>query len=375
MGLNTVEHEISLLRSALEQTRGMDRRAFIKALSGLAAGSVFLPGLVELAQAADQKPVTILGWGGPWKDAIMKAYGDPFAKKSGIPVSYVSPYDYSKVKAMDQAKQQLVDLVEVSEIDVYRVIDDGIAIPIDFSVVDKSALDPGQLVFPNGIGATTVDTIMIYNKQKWPGDSGPKNWADFWDLKRFPGQRALPRVPYPTLEFALLADGVAKKDLYPLDIDRAFKKLAEIKDNVTWFETGSEPQQMISNGESDITSIWTSRAGDSIINQGLPFEYVWEDGGSEGNTEAWFVLRNSPNPKGAMQFVDFAGRAEAQAAFARIIFSAPLNLKAYDFLDKSIAERLPSYPANASKMFKINYDYWIKNQDPVTQRFEDWLRT
>ena len=48
-------------------------------------------------------------------------------------------------------------------------------------------------------------------------------------MKKFPGRRALRNHPIATLEAALMADGVAPDKLYPLDVDRAFKKLEEIK--------------------------------------------------------------------------------------------------------------------------------------------------
>ena len=62
----------------------------------------------------------------------------------------------------------------------------------------------------------------------------PASWADFWDVKKFPGKRALRKGPKYTLEFALMADGVAPKDVYKVlagkdGQDRAFKKLDELK--------------------------------------------------------------------------------------------------------------------------------------------------
>lgn len=321
------------------------------------------------------KPITILGWGGPWKDAVIKAYTTPFTNSTGIPVNYVSPYDYTKIKLMDQAHQQRVDLITTAGLDTLRTVRDGLAAPLDFTIIDRSKLSPGQLRFKNAIGGCAVGTVMVYNKERWPGAQHPKSWADFWDLKRFPGPRALDRLPYPTLEFALLADGVPKDKLYPLDLDRAFRKLDQIKSSVImWFVTGSEPQQMVQNREIDLTAMWTSRANDSIVNKKVPYEIVWDCGASEGTIESWLVLRNSPNPQAAMKFINFACSAEAQAAFARLMFAAPTNLNAYKLLDSETASRLPTYPANEQRMFFVNFDYWMANIDRVTLRFENWLQ-
>ena len=55
-------------------------------------------------------------------------------------------------------------------------------------------------------------------------------WADLFDTAKIPGKRTFYKWSAPgVLEIALLADGVAPDKLYPLDLDRAFKKLDTIK--------------------------------------------------------------------------------------------------------------------------------------------------
>src|SRR3546814_20081773 len=63
---------------------------------------------------------------------------------------------------------------------------------------------------------------------------GPQSWADFWDMKRFPGKRGMRRTPNYSLEFALMADGVPADRVYPMlrtpaGVDRAIRKLDEIR--------------------------------------------------------------------------------------------------------------------------------------------------
>ena len=50
----------------------------------------------------------------------------------------------------------------------------------------------------------------------------PAGWADYFDTTKFPGKRgAWDYSEGGMFEFALMADGVAPKDLYPLDLARA----------------------------------------------------------------------------------------------------------------------------------------------------------
>jgi putative spermidine/putrescine transport system substrate-binding protein len=65
---------------------------------------------------------------------------------------------------------------------------------------------------PCGVGFFVWSTVLAYNADKLA--SAPTSWADFWDTKKFPGKRGLRKGAKYTLEFALMADGVAPKDVY-----------------------------------------------------------------------------------------------------------------------------------------------------------------
>ena len=136
------------LRNVLEQTRGLGRRDFLRVLAEAAAGSVLLSPLVAIAartaQAAEP-PVTYFTYGGAWKQAISAAFFDPFTKKTGIPVQYQEPYTFAKLRAMHEAKAQQIDIAGLSGMDVYIGARIKMISPIDWSLVDKSALDPQQL--------------------------------------------------------------------------------------------------------------------------------------------------------------------------------------------------------------------------------------
>jgi putative spermidine/putrescine transport system substrate-binding protein len=373
---------LATLRQVLEETKHLDRRDFLRRMAQVAAGSALLGSSFEMlaghSASAAEKPVTTLGWGGAWQEAMETAFFRPWTQKSGTPVQYIAPYDFNKIRAMDQAKQQQIDVLEAGSIDTPRMIKFGLNAPLDFTVIDKSALSPGQLRYGNAIGAITLSTLMVYNKKKWPGDDHPKSWADFWDVKRFPGPRSLQRRCLTTMEAALMADGVPAdpEKMYPLDVDRAFKKLDEIKPHIkTWWSSGTEPQQFMQDEEVDLCMVWNGRASDSINNRHAPYEIVWNQALYNGDIEAWFLLRNCPNPQGGMKLLDFVGRAEPQAAFARALFYGPTNLKAYDYIDEKLAKQLPSYPDNAKVSLLVDYNWWLDHYDELTLKFETWIQS
>src|SRR5437868_3754900 len=171
---------------------------------------------------------------------------------------------------------------------------------------------PGQGTLPpeaivangHGVASNIQGTNLCYRADKFR-DGGPKSWVDFWDVKKFPGSRGLCINDSPrTLIFALLADGVPADRLYPLDIERAFKKLNEIKPHIkVWWREGNQSQQLIRDGEVDMMSIWNGRATELKL-AGVPVELVWN--GAVRSTSTWCVLKGAPNRKLAWEFIQFA---------------------------------------------------------------------
>jgi putative spermidine/putrescine transport system substrate-binding protein len=372
------EKAAALLRQVLKETNGLDRREFLRRLRDVAAGSALLTlfsGLLA-REASAAEPVTTMGFGGEWDDRIRKSFYTPFSEKSGIPVNII-PYSTPKVLAMHEAGKMEIDFIGGGGLDTPTFVDKGVADKIDWSVVDKTQLTPNQLRYGDyAIGSNTLSYVMAYNTNKWPGDSGPKNWRDFWNVDKFPGPRGLGRyTAYPTIEFALLADGVPMDKLYPLDLDRAFKSLDKIKPNVSlWWESGAQQQQAMEAQEIDILYVWNGRGTVTIRDRGAPYKFVWNEAAYQGEIEAWLVMKGRPNPSGGMQIMNWLGRAEPQATFARLMYYGPTNLNAFKLIDPEFAKLLPSYPENTKVQFTIDWDWWKKHNDETQKRFESWLQ-
>jgi len=366
----------SLLRNVLVKTRGLDRRSFLRALGDAAAGSVLLSPFAPLAAWADAKPVTYFTYGGAWKKAIMAAFGEPFTQKTGIPVQYQEPYNFGKLRAMHEAHAQQIDALTASGMEVILAGRLGMITPLDWSLIDKSALSDVQLARPNVIGGVAQSMNVTYSTTKWPGDGHPNSWADFWNVEKFPGRRALRRDPVWTIEAAVKADGVKDSEFYPIDVDRAFRSLDRIKPHIkAWWSDNSQSQQLLEQGEVDLIHMTNGRATQSILDHKAPFALVWNEATYSGHGEGWFVPTGCPNPIGGMKFLDIVGRAEYQAVFARMLYYAPQNPKAIPLLDDKIARLMPSYPANEKLAHVVDYTWWADNVAKVQPRFEEWLQS
>jgi putative spermidine/putrescine transport system substrate-binding protein len=217
---------------------------------------------------------------------------------------------------------------------------------------------------------------VCYSKKKWPGADHPSSWADFWDVEKFPGRRALRRDAVWTMEAAAKADGIKDEAFYPLDVERVFRSLDRIKPHIkTWWSDNSQAQQLMEQEEVDLIHMTNGRATQSILDHNAPFALVWNEATYAGNAEGWIVPSGCPNPKGGMQALNFMGRAEYQAVFARLLYYAPQNPKAIALLDERLARLMPSHPENEKLAHTIDYRWWADNNVRLQRRFEQWLQS
>ncbi|MQU74699.1 extracellular solute-binding protein, partial [Sinorhizobium medicae] len=168
------------------------------------------------ATAAD---LVFSSWGGTTQDAQKAAWADKFTEKTGINVLQDGPTDYGKMKAMVEANAVTWDVVDVEGDYAAQAGKKGLLEKLDFSVIDKSKLDP-RFVTDYSVGSFYYSFVIGCNKDVV--DACPKTWADLFDTEKFPGKRAFYKWSAPgVIEAALLADGVPADKLYPLDLDRA----------------------------------------------------------------------------------------------------------------------------------------------------------
>ena len=105
-------------------------------------------------------------------------------------------------------------------------------------------------------------TAFAYDKNAFPNNP-PETIADFFDTDAFPGARAIRNDPTVIMEWALMADGVARDDVYAtLETDegvkRALEKLNSIKAGLQIWDTGTEPIRMLNAGEVVMSSVWAT---------------------------------------------------------------------------------------------------------------------
>ncbi|MES1926676.1 ABC transporter substrate-binding protein [Salinisphaera sp. T31B1] len=342
----------------------------IRRTLGLAMAVGLIAGLPAVANAADE--ITFVSQGGAYQDAQTKAILDPVAQALDITINQDSvPDPLPMIKTQGMTGRVVWDVVDTPPYNCIRAGAQDLVEKLDYSRLPAAKDIPESTRTAYSVPYEKYSSVLAYNADKY-GDNPPKSWADFWNVKKFPGRRALRNYPVATLEAALLADGVPRDKLYPLDVDRAFAKLDEIKPHIaTWWTSGGQSAQLLHDGEVDMIMMWNGRVSE-LKKAGDNVDYTYADGILQRT--GLCILKGSPNLDTAYRFVNAAISPEYQANLPKYIDYGPANAKAFDTgkISDERAAQLPSSPTNAAQQAELSYKWWASPEGEDTQR--RWLR-
>ncbi|MGI8305939.1 extracellular solute-binding protein [Saccharopolyspora hattusasensis] len=235
--------------------------------------------------------------GGLTTEAKNNTVWQNFTSLTGVPVqAEYNNGQTTKLRAAEQNGNVPWSLVEFGTGgDFFQAENDGLLQKLDTTKVPVDKLPPSA-VTPHGIRVEENGAVLVWNKNALGGKT-PTSTMDIFDTANYPGKRCLYKHPKSagTLEVALRADGVPPDKIYPLDVPRAFNKLATIKDRTVWWNSGSTVIQLLTNGECSMGLVWSGRVFDAIENQKLPLDFTWKGGVT--TAAYWGIPKNAPNPE------------------------------------------------------------------------------
>ncbi|MBR0650072.1 ABC transporter substrate-binding protein [Roseomonas terrae] len=339
-----------------------------RALTVLALGALLAPG------DAAARDLTVVGWGGSSQAAQRRVYYEPFTAQTRVPIQEDSwSGGLGVLRTRVQAGNVTWDVVQVEADELQIGCDEGLYERIDWAAMGGRDSFMREAVSDCGVGAVAWSVGLAYDGARLR--EGPTSWADFWNLQRFPGQRTLRRGPKYTLEIALMSDGVPASEVYnllrtPAGVDRAFRRLDQIKPNIVWWTAGAQPGQLLASGEVVMAAAYTSRMFAARRDDNRDLRVVWN--GSIFAVDHWVVLRGSSNRDNAMRFIQFATRPENQSRFPALSFQGVTNLQAALPSDAGVAASLPTQPDNLRVAMPLDVEFWVDNIEELTQRFNAW---
>jgi putative spermidine/putrescine transport system substrate-binding protein len=331
--------------------------------------------------ASAEESLTVVSWGGAYGAAQQKHVIDPFQKESGAKVLFE---DYSggvaEIKAQVESGNIQWDVVDFEVIDLERACSEGLleVIPhenlpagVDGTAAAEDFI-PEALASECAVGNIVWSVVFAYN-EKTIGGTKAASIEDFFDTKKIPGKRAMRKRPQVNMEWALLADGVAPKDVYevlstPEGQQRAFDKLATIKDDLVWFDSWSQAPQLLNDGGAVLVQSANGRFYDAIRQENKPFVIVWD--GHVYDLDAWAIVKGTQKKDLALKFIAFATGSKPLAGMPDVAYG-PTRKSSMPLADPTAAPHLPT--AHLDKGIQASSDFWADYGESLGEKFNEWL--
>ena len=350
---------------------GVSRRTFLKiagsAGAAVAAPAVMIPGRVKAAAS----PLVVALWGGAFSEAFKAAFLDPFAKETGIETVVAGPPDFAKIRAMVRTRSVEWDLVV--PLPIWQAVGekDGLWEPVDYSIVDMTNVVP-VAKREGGVGFDIISGGICWLETR-NGGAGkhPETFTEFFNFEAIPGRRGLRPREFETLELALLADGVPPSQIYPLDVERAFRVLTRVKPRIShWIEATQQTISLVQQNECDFTYTYNGRVF-AARQGGIPMGFSLKQ--NINSMDYLCIIKGSKNKDAAMRFLAYMMRPERQADFASRTAYACTNTKALALLSPAVKEFLPKLD-NPNSIY-IDLEFWRDRHVEIEKRFKEWLLT
>jgi len=336
--------------------------------------------LFASASPQAQDSLTVIAFGGANGAAIKKHMVDPFAQKSGIKV-LLDSYSggIAEMKAQVEAGRIQWDVVSVEALDLERACSEGLLERIDHDslpagidgTLAKNDFIPGALT-ECGVAADVFAVVFAYNKDTI-GKKLPQGIVDVFDLAKIPGKRALQKRPHVAMEWALMADGVPKNEIYAqlateAGQARAFNKLDSIKSQIVWFDSWSQAPQLLNDGGAVLVQSANGRFYDAIRRENKPFVVVWD--GMVYDLDVWTVLKGTPRREAAMQFVRFATGSRELTGMADVAYG-PTRKSSASLVPDEVKPHLPT--SHLAVGLQGDAAFWADYGEALSEKFNEWL--
>jgi putative spermidine/putrescine transport system substrate-binding protein len=323
-----------------------------------------------VGQAARAGDLTVALPQGPLVRALTDAFATPFQHASGVTV-HVAVTDGS----IAAAKAARAEVMVADGSTLQDGCKSGALLKLNWTALGGRDRELPGTATDCGEGAALRSIVLAWDHGKF---SGQPNWGEFWDVAKAPGKRGLHRGARTTLEIALMADGVAPADVYSTlrgqaGVDRAFRKLDQLKPYVVWWQSPEDAPKLLESAEALMTSapangIMAAEHGeDGPSHPG--FAVNWN--GSLTQVSSWAILPGA-TPL-AMQFLAFAADPKNQRTLATLGGLGGTTLDSTKGLPAATIAQSSASPANLAAGLMLDEQFWQDNGAKLEQQFTAWL--
>ncbi|MFL5749166.1 MAG: ABC transporter substrate-binding protein [Chloroflexota bacterium] len=310
--------------------------------------------------------LSFTSFGGVYQEAQRKAWLEPYTQLTGVQFTEDENSSNATIKAQVESGQVTWDVVDVGN-DFGLEANKDLLEPLDYSLIPRDEMNQDLGVSDWRVPDITYGVVLAYNTDATAGKV-PEGWADYFDTAKIPGKRgAWDYSEGGMFEFALMADGVKPADLYPLDLARATKKLDTIKDDLVFWNSGAESQELIGSGEVAMTMIWNGRGWSAKNIDKKPVEIQWNQ--QIVTADYLVVPKGSPNKDAAMKFIAYASCAQNNGKPSEFIPYGPTNTKSQ--ANPAMSKDLSVTNADENSAY-FDDEYLIDNFDTIDAAWQEW---
>ena len=327
--------------------------------------------------------LVIATWGGAYEAAQRAALFAPFTEATGIAIRTVA-YDGGP----DILGAEKPDLVDMAMSEAIAQCEAGRLRPLPHGdLPDGADGTPARSDFLKdtmqrcALTHTIYATVLAYDSRAFPGRP-PTRIGDLFDTEHFPGPRALRRAPAAKLEWALMASGVPRREIYNLlstdrGLDLAFERLERLRDDLVWWQDGAEPVALLESGRAVMASGYNGRFFSARLSGDSPIEIIWD--GQIQEHQTWVIPRGAEHPEAAWAFVRFATGTPALTAFAERIAYGPARASAARLVRRhpeagiDMRPHIPTHPYNSRNAIAMDEAWYARTLDRIRHRFEAWV--
>ncbi len=369
------------LRSAF--VVGVDRAGLL--LIAFAAMAASIAASAFGALAAD---LTVALPDGPLAHVLQEGFVTPFASASGLAVAVMLTDG-----GIEAGRAAHADLLALSADALASGCKDGTLAKLDWAALGGRDRQVAGTASDCGVGAVLRSVVLAWNRDKF---AATPSWGEFWDVAKVPGKRGLRRGARGNLEVALMADGVAAADIYATlrsdaGVERAFRKLDQLKPYLVWWQADDEAAKLLESGEALMTSapaesIVAAQRGEGGTGAHPGFAVQWS--GSLASVESWAAPAaptaaptaapagppaSVPGAAAAGRFLVFAAEPRNQRRLPALGGFGGAAQGANDGLAPELLAASPSAPANLAAALMLDDGFWRDNGAKLDKLFETWI--
>ncbi|MBC7736290.1 MAG: extracellular solute-binding protein, partial [Candidatus Saccharibacteria bacterium] len=140
---------------------------------------------------------------------------------------------------------------------------------------------------------------------------------------------------------------------------------------------GAQSVQLLADGEVAMTTAYNGRLFSAEIDDGRPFQIVWD--GQIYEYDLLAIPKGAPNKEQALEYIKFATSTKSLAEQAKWISYGPARKSSAELIGMfhdgktEMAPHMPTTPEHLTNALNSSYEFWVDHDAQLNDRFNAWL--